>query len=376
MSDSFTNEQPQASGMSSMMTDDGDEPAPGAEQWTPTVMYRISDHGEDIYDLNWSPSGQFLLIGMTNNTASIRDTHQGRCVRILKDHHHFVQGVAWDPLEYNLIATQSSDRSISVYHVSSNLDKSVSTTNSHKPSVGRFKAKCIQTLDKFPITGSQEKQWIHRLYYDETLISFFRRLCFSIDGAFLLAPTGLLIPPMVSQTVNEDESSRQHHPSNSGKNCVYLYTRASLICAQGHQALPMGYFGPFDKPAIAVACHPYLFERLVASDPSISTSACTVWANLPYRMIFAIATFNAVYLYDTEQASPIALIKDLHYGTLTDIKWSSRGDFLIVSSTDGYCSMISFHEDETSLGTRYGAPISQPEHTSIPPSMPAIISGS
>src|SRR5579863_8734454 len=41
----------------------------------------------------------------------------GKCVSEIAEHNHYVQGVAWDPLnEY--IATQSSDRSMHVYSVS------------------------------------------------------------------------------------------------------------------------------------------------------------------------------------------------------------------------------------------------------------------
>jgi chromatin assembly factor 1 subunit B len=41
----------------------------------------------------------------------------GKCVCEIAEHTHFVQGVAWDPLnEY--IATQSSDRSMHIYHIS------------------------------------------------------------------------------------------------------------------------------------------------------------------------------------------------------------------------------------------------------------------
>src|SRR6202042_1372575 len=43
--------------------------------------------------------------------------HRGKCVHEIAEHNHYVQGVAWDPLnEY--IATQSSDRSMHVYGIS------------------------------------------------------------------------------------------------------------------------------------------------------------------------------------------------------------------------------------------------------------------
>ena len=90
------------------------------------MFCRISDN-EDIYGLQWSPSGQFLMVGLTDNTCVIFDYHignfvsqdsfflffmfcfLGKVVKTLKDHDHFVQGVAWDPLDACL-ASQSSDR--------------------------------------------------------------------------------------------------------------------------------------------------------------------------------------------------------------------------------------------------------------------------
>lgn len=43
-------------------------------------------------------------------------------IQQIKDHNHYVQGVAWDPLgEY--IATQSSDRTCRIYHISKNKKK-------------------------------------------------------------------------------------------------------------------------------------------------------------------------------------------------------------------------------------------------------------
>lgn len=68
-------------------------------------------------------------------------------------------------------------------------------------------------------------------------------------------------------------------------------------------------------------------------------------------MIFAVATKSSVYLYDTQQRTPFAIISNIHYTRLTDLTWSESGSFLIVSSTDGFCSIVTFEEGE--LGTVY-----------------------
>lgn len=87
-----------------------------------------------VYDLAWSPTGEYIVAGSTDNTARVftinegklnavlSTSHQtymitiGKCVCEIAEHSHYVQGVAWDPLnEY--IATQSSDRSMHIYRI-------------------------------------------------------------------------------------------------------------------------------------------------------------------------------------------------------------------------------------------------------------------
>lgn len=68
-------------------------------------------------------------------------------------------------------------------------------------------------------------------------------------------------------------------------------------------------------------------------------------------MIFAIATKSSVYLYDTQQQMPFGMISNIHYARLTDLTWSSDGTILIVSSVDGFCTLITFDEGE--LGAIY-----------------------
>lgn len=68
-------------GMPAFIEDgDGDESEPDAELWLPISMYRVSENLEDIYDLSWSKSGDFLLVGLTNNTASIWNVQQGKFI--------------------------------------------------------------------------------------------------------------------------------------------------------------------------------------------------------------------------------------------------------------------------------------------------------
>ena len=76
-------------------------------------------------------------------------------------------------------------------------------------------------------------------------------------------------------------------------------------------------------------------------------------------MIFAVATKSSVYLYDTQQQMPFGLISNIHYTRLTDLTWSSDGTILIVSSTDGFCTLITFADEE--LGEIYVKPAEEPK---------------
>ena len=77
--------------------------------------------------------------------------------------------------------------------------------------------------------------------------------------------------------------------------------------------------------------------------------------SLPYRSVFAVLTLDSVLIYDTYHSRPLALVRGLHYAGLTDCSWSKDGLNLMVSSTDGYISIISFQPGE--LGEIYTPPM-------------------
>ena len=57
------------------------------------------------------------------------------------------------------------------------------------------------------------------------------------------------------------------------------------------------------------------------STPAPPPSSASVFA-LPYRMLFAVATMDAIAIHDTQQAGPICLLTKLHYDEFTDMSWS------------------------------------------------------
>lgn len=255
--------------------------------------------GEDVYDLAWNPDSKSIILGLTDNTAQIWDTQQAKCIKVLKDHQHFVQGVAWDPLNQFLV-TQSSDRSAKIWTMRSNVKGGINYY-----SLAKYSKMSIED-------STQQSPSSYSIFHDETLVSFFRRPSFSPDGSILCLPTGQRTPLT----------------SNSTQHGVYLNLRNNL-----HKT-PSAYIGGFEKAAIAIRFNPRFFP-LISDGPE-------PFVCLPYRMIFALITQNSVYIYDTQNLSPLFMFANLHYASLTDLSWSSDGIKLVASSVDGFCTVAEF----------------------------------
>ena len=414
------------------------------EHWRVKLMCR-SNTGSEIYDLTWSPDGNYLITGSMDNIARIYDARDGQCVRQIAEHNHYVQGVAWDPLN-EFIATQSSDRSVHVYNLKSkdgqllvsnaqsstkmtvpSLAKRVSSSSpapdnrianihSHLPEGSAIASPspsapgtptsaalpmrppaitpsrrssfndtsshrgrspspmpgiplpAVKPLDS-PISGISKSRATN-LYHDEALLTFFRRLTFTPDGSLLLAPAGQF--KYGNDVLAKDEVI----------NTVYIYSRA------GFTKPPVAHLPNQKKTAVAIRCAPVVFklrdnkvetirktldpptDDLVNLPPSHAQPPGVTLAvdstteesqslsadafKLPYRVVFAVATGDAVMIYDTQQLTPLAVLSNLHYATFTDLAWSNDGHTLIMTSTDGYCSVCVF--DETDLGEVYHNP--------------------
>ncbi len=82
--------------------------------------------------------------------------------------------------------------------------------------------------------------------------------------------------------------------------------------------LPVAYL-PTTKPALVVRFNPIPFQ--LRTELALSTGETARMFQLPYRHIFAVATRSTVYLYDTQQPYPFAMISNLHYAAITDMAW-------------------------------------------------------
>lgn len=163
------------------------------EIWKPYKTLR--GHNQDVADISWSKDGQRLVSGSIDNNVFVWDVHGGKKLhKVVKEHYSFVQGVSWDPLN-RYIASLSADRNMLVFNV--NTGRTVHRVNKI-------------TFEENP-NEATEKKPSSKLFFDQTLMSFCRRLTFSPGGELLFAPSGIF------------ETSPDDY-----KNTVYVFERNSL----------------------------------------------------------------------------------------------------------------------------------------------------
>lgn len=367
-------------------------------------------------------------------------------VRQIAEHNHYVQGVAWDPLN-EFVATQSSDRSVHIYNLKTKdgqftlnqhnkitkMDLPPRRISSSSPAPQEFASRAQFVPDSTSLAPASPAPsmpgtptslalpmnppaYSHsrrssfgsspsmrrsaspapslplpavrpmenspnpygalgvknaNIYANETYTSFFRRLTFAPDGSLLFTPAG---------------QYKTSHPStiDGAKavddviNTVYIYTRA------GFNKPPVAHLPGHKKPSIAVKCSPIYYThrttikattqitmdtssadeaipalpepavpsrapithsamepppssismpspseiprptsspRVVEAETSSSSTAPTPAFALPYRMVYAVATQDAVLVYDTHQQTPLCVVSNLHFATFTDLTW-------------------------------------------------------
>ena len=72
-----------------------------------------------------------------------------------------------------------------------------------------------------------------------------------------------------------------------------------------------------------------------------------------------ICLLFAVHPGDTDETEPICYVAGIHLASITDCAWSPDGRVLVVTSTDGFASVVAFDEDELGApaeNVRFDAP--------------------
>lgn len=79
-------------------------------------------------------------------------------------------------------------------------------------------------------------------------------------------------------------------------------------------------FKGLEEPSVAVRCSPVLYKIV----PAGSGETDEPILEAKYRMVFAVLTISAVYIYDTQHSYPIARLAGLHFACINVSFWRTR----------------------------------------------------
>lgn len=126
---------------------------------------------------------------------------------------------------------------------------------------------------------------------DSEVFCFSRRLAWSPDGSFFIVPCGYY----------------QQNTSSDTQYVSYGFLR--------HETSDPAFVLPSSKTCpIVVRFCPVLFKREEDDEPFI---------DLPYIVVWAIATQEQVMIYSSRSTFPFAVVSNIHYAELTDATWST-----------------------------------------------------
>lgn len=268
------------------------------------ICKSLRGHFSEISDVSWSRDEKYLVTGSIDNTAILWNVEKAYQLQRFEQHKNYVSGVSIDPF-FNYIITQSTDKTVKILkNTESKNIKFYLKNNIYKRRCLLDEEGKVAVLDKdeedeiYDSKAMQEEKKLtvfnQRMFTDDTeVFTFSRRLQFSPDGSFFIAPCGYY----------------QFHPdSKDSVFCSYGFIRNHV--SEPAFILP----SPGRSCPLIVRFHPALFERKEEDEPFI---------DLPYIIVFAIATQNEIAIYSTRSVVPYAVIGNIHYECITDLSWTS-----------------------------------------------------
>ncbi|ORY28137.1 putative transcription corepressor [Naematelia encephala] len=239
------------------------------ENWK--ALTRLVGHTADIIDIAWSRDDSMLATVGLDKMVNIWDGATFQRIRKLDQHGDFVKGVTWDPVG-NYLATQSDDKTVKIWDV---------TTWTLVHSVAA------------PFANSPKS-------------TFFRRLSWSPDGAFIAASNAMNGPVFVAAVIERE---------GWGSDISFVGHENTIQVAAFNPHLFLPPNAPHTRPNASV------LVALGADDYSIS-----IWRNTKHK--------------------PLVVLQNLFERALLDLCWSNDGYSLYGSSADGTICAVHFTEAE------------------------------
>ncbi len=301
----------------------------------------LRGHSADVYEVAWSSDSKYLVSCSLDGSAILFSADKGKAIQRLEGHKKTVQGCIIDPM-MKYILTLSADRTVRVYKATKGKSQlqfylhHILKYRDYAPADPSKDPPAAPENKDVPMTGAQPEdddslssleqhgKRSHLMFADEAECpAFQRRAAWSPDGSFLLLPAGIF----------------KKGPGERPFFAVYGFTRKNI-----HQ--PAFHLPGFEKCPTVVRFCPYLF----AKDPTVPRNQELI--DLPYMMVFAIASLDVVAIYNTQSINPMAVVRNVHYHSITDLTFS-KDKYLLISSSDGYCSIVRFSDNV--LGMRLPA---------------------
>ena len=266
-------------------------------------------HTKEIYHLEWFKDEKYLLSGSHDYTVIVWDISRSRIHQRFDGANSYIKAVCVDPLGKYFCA-QSCDRMLRVYQRNKNKKNEFFT----KSVVNRVKFDNKINLEE---EGEEQKIFLH----ESCIENFFRRMEWSPDGTFFLAPGG----------------EYKNFEKNEKTFCAYGFARKNL--SKPCLALPS------EKPVILIKFCPTVFN--LKKGFSLFDAKT--------KVIFVVGTSDSIAIYASDSITPLYYLKKIHFASLTDLAFFGC-ELLAVSSMDGYITFIEFKENE------FGTPFVKESH--------------
>lgn len=361
----------------------------GGTQWAAACCLR--GHISDVHALAWSPRADSLFSGDVSGMTIVWDVKSAKPQQIVREHEHYVQGVAWDPCDEHLVSV-SCDRSVRLYSTAAAKPPAVATLVPAKRNADEQREFACHTVvakrtqsfvhappkaaaapdlnaSAAPSTASPGKDGEAATADDAAVAT---PSASASDGASGAAPTGgsslgiarsfkAAIKKEVPLFLDDSVASFYRRPDWSPDGsflllpCGQYYADNSpppngipkpttFVFARHNLAQPCAHLPSPDKPVVALRCSPVLYEHRADAD-----APATWMGGLPYRVLWAAVTLDSLIVYDSSQQAPLLVASNAHFAPLTDVAWLPGGNALIASSDDGYCTLLRFRPG--ALGT-------------------------